>query len=228
MVLLSWLGWILLAPVGTYAHAWEGWKWHHPATQPLVSELCSPGSAMTHPSFVSGFHPLLASTLSMNKLSGCQVTPPSWVLSWPAQILSGSGLLSNGRVPAHPQECLWDRAAANAQRLPLGASPPQKMFPWLCSSSVSGIMKNHNTRLAPGFTLKDLVLVPANVVVLPGSTGTRWLHSLYRMSFQLGDCFSPCGSDPTLLLGIRPSHQSTSRYRAVEFQTLCPTVFIAS
>ena len=29
-------------------------------------------------------------------------------------------------------------------------------------------MENHNTCLAPGFTLNDIVLAPANVVVLPG------------------------------------------------------------
>ena len=42
-------------------------------------------------------------------------------------------------------------------RLRPGASPPQKKFARWCSSSVSGIMENHHTHLAPGFTLKDLV-----------------------------------------------------------------------
>ena len=35
-----------------------------------------------------------------------------------------------------------------------------------CSSSVSGIMANHDTHLAQGFTLNDLVPTPANVAVL--------------------------------------------------------------
>ena len=38
-----------------------------------------------------------------------------------------------GQVPAHPRKCLRDS-----------------------SSSVSGIMENHSTHLAPGFTLNDL------------------------------------------------------------------------
>ena len=32
-------------------------------------------------------------------------------------------------------------------------------------------MENHNTHLAPAFTLNDLVPAPANVIVLPGSLG---------------------------------------------------------
>ena len=63
--------------------------------------------------------------------------------------LFGRVSLSNGWVQlAH----LWDCATADAQRLRLGASPPQKKFMQSCSSSVSGIMENHNTHLIPGFT----------------------------------------------------------------------------
>ena len=63
--------------------------------------------------------------------------------------LFGRVSLSNGWVQlAH----LWDCATADAQRLWLGASPPQKKFMQSCSSSVSGIMENHNTHLIPGFT----------------------------------------------------------------------------
>ena len=56
-------------------------------------------------------------------------------------------------------------------RLWLGASPLQKKFTLSCSSSVSGIMANHNTHLAPGFTLNNLVLAPAGVVVLQDPLG---------------------------------------------------------
>ena len=42
----------------------------------------------------------------------------------------------------------------------------------LQSSSVSGIMENHNTHLAPGFNLKDLLVpAPVNLVVLWGLLG---------------------------------------------------------
>ncbi|XP_042814626.1 keratin-associated protein 10-7-like isoform X2 [Panthera tigris] len=77
-----------------------------------------------------------------------------------------------------------------------GCQPPQKKFPRSCSSSVSGITENHNTHLAPGFTLNDLVPAPANVVVLPGPLGPLPVgdpHSLYPMSSQRGNCLSPCG-----------------------------------
>ena len=64
------------------------------------------------------------------------------------------------------QEHSWDPAAAEAQRLWPGASPPQKKVMRSCSSGFSGMMENHNTHLAPGFTPGDLVPAPANVVVL--------------------------------------------------------------
>ena len=68
----------------------------------------------------------------------------------------------------HTQESSRDRAAADAQRLRLGASPPERKFTRSCSSSISGILENHSTRPAPGFTSNDLVPVPADVVVLWG------------------------------------------------------------
>ncbi|VFV45389.1 Hypothetical predicted protein [Lynx pardinus] len=82
------------------------------------------------------------------------------------------------------QERLLDPTAAGALRLWPGASPPQKKFVRQCSSSVSGIMENHNTHLAPGFTLNDLVLAPANVAVFWGLLGPGGVSSLYQMSFQ--------------------------------------------
>ena len=64
------------------------------------------------------------------------------------------------------------------------------------SSSVSGIMQNHGTHLAHGFTPNDLVPAPANVVVLPGPLGPLWEpHSLYQVSSQQGNHLSPCGPE---------------------------------
>ena len=74
MVLFSLLGWIAVVCMDMYVHAWEGWKWCH-------RTLCSPWLAIKHRSIVSGFYPLPASTLSVTKSSGCQVTPSSWILS---------------------------------------------------------------------------------------------------------------------------------------------------
>ena len=63
------------------------------------------------------------------------------------------------------------RAAADAQRLQPGASPPRKKFARQRSSSASGIMENHNTHLAPGFIPSDLVPAPVNAVILLGLLG---------------------------------------------------------
>ena len=75
--------------------------------------------------------------------------------------------LSNGWVLAHPQELLG-YCAAVAQNLQLGSSPSQKKFTWSCNCSISGIMTNHNTHLAPGFTLNVLASTPVNVAILWG------------------------------------------------------------
>ena len=79
----------------------------------------------------------------------------------------------------HTQERLCDHAAADAQKLLPGASPPQKKFTRQCSSSASGIMENHNAHLAPGFTPNNLVPAPANVAILWGLLGPGDLNSLY-------------------------------------------------
>ena len=90
-----------------------------------------------------------------------------------------------------------------------GASLPQKKFR-SCSSSIPGIMVNHNTHLVPGFTFNILVPTPANVAVLRGPLGPLPAgrpHNLYQMSSQQGNHFSPCGlrTPQTLLSAPRNS-----------------------
>ena len=94
------------------------------------------------------------------------------------------------------QERLLDPAAASALRLWPGASPPQEKFARQCNSSVSGIMENHNTHPAPGFTLKDLVPAPANVAVFWGLLGPGGFNSLYQMSFQQWNRFPRVAQEP--------------------------------
>ena len=91
------------------------------------------------------------------------------------------------------QELPLDPAAAGAPRLRPGAGPPQKKFASRCSSSVSGMVGNHNAYLAPGFTLEDLVPAPAKVAAFWGLLGPGGFNSLHQMSFQQWDRFSPCG-----------------------------------
>ena len=77
------------------------------------------------------------------------------------------------------QECLLDPAVAGALRLQLGASLPQKNFARQYSS-ISGIMENHNTHLAPGFTLNDLAPALSNVATFWGLLGPGGFNSLYQ------------------------------------------------
>ena len=91
------------------------------------------------------------------------------------------------------QERPLDPVVAGALRLWPGASLPEKMFARHCSSSVSSIMENHNTHLAPGFTLNDLAPALANVATFWGLLGPGGFNSLYQMPFQQWNRFSPCG-----------------------------------
>ncbi|VFV29281.1 Hypothetical predicted protein [Lynx pardinus] len=108
---------------------------------------------------------------------------------------STEGLTEQRPCASRTQECLRVCAAADVPRLRLGASPPQKKFVKQCSSSVSGIMENHNTRLAPGFTHNDPVPTPANVVVLWRLLGPGG-HSLHQMSSQQGNRLSRVARGP--------------------------------
>ncbi|VFV36861.1 Hypothetical predicted protein, partial [Lynx pardinus] len=91
------------------------------------------------------------------------------------------------------QERPLDPAVAGAPRLRPGASLSPKKFTRQCSSSISGIMENHNTHLAPGFTLNDLAPAPVNVATFKGLLGPGGCNNLYQVSFQQWNRFSPCG-----------------------------------
>ena len=104
-----------------------------------------------------------------------------------------------------------------------GTSPSQEMFVRQCSSSVSGIMENHNTHLAAGFTLNDLAPAPANVAAFRGLLGPGGFNSLYHMSSSSGTA-SPCvarepprphsgpGDSP-----FPPEHHQVSSYGVSDF-----------
>ena len=143
----------LLWYVGMYAHAQEGWKWHHSATQSLVSELCALHNwqSNTPPLSLASVHSPLLHCLWPSHQAARQHLPPEFYLKWscasqpltsegqwlwPAQTFWKRVLLTNGQVPAHPQQLSGDCAAADAQRLWPGASQPQKKFAWSCRKSI--------------------------------------------------------------------------------------------
>ena len=140
MELLSLLGWIVVVHVDVYAHAWEGWKWHYPAPQSPVSELCAlPDWQSTTPPFVSGFRPFPASTLSLTKPSGCQLAPLTWVLAqvglcfpsphfWGTEALTCSDLLGEGLARQWPS-----------------AGPPPATFVWPCCCQYPEIVAGCHT-----------------------------------------------------------------------------------
>nr|XP_060470478.1 E3 ubiquitin-protein ligase parkin isoform X1 [Panthera onca] len=201
-LLASWGG--VLRLVGAYAHARE--RNMASASYPV----CSPRSAIAHPSSVFSSRPLPAFSLSATRP---QAVPLSRVLSQMRLIspapysrrtaaLTLSAPLREGVTKHWPneqrrnvrctQELRLDPAAAGAPRLRPEASPPQKKFARRCSSSVSGIVGNHNAYLAPGFTLEDLVPAAAKVAVFRGLLELGF-NGLYQMSFQQWDRFYPCG-----------------------------------
>ena len=173
---------------------------------PPSHAVCSPGSTIMHLSSVFSSCPLPTSSLFVTRPQGVplsQVFSQMWLFS-PAPYCRRTaaltcsaplweGLIEQWLNASCTQECLLDPAVASTPRLRPGASPPQKKFARQCSSSISGIMENHNTHLASGCTLNNLVPAPANVAAFRGLLGPGGFNSLYQMSFQQWNCFSPCG-----------------------------------
>ena len=124
----------------------------------------APGSTSL-PSFVSD----AAAFPSPSLLRDCSLSTPP---------LCGGSHPAMARCQLHPGT-LVGPCCCRRQRLQPGASPPQKKFARQCSSSTSGIMENHNTHLAPGFTPNT-----RECSHFLGSVVPRWPHSLYQMSFQ--------------------------------------------
>ena len=108
------------------------------------------------------------------------------------------GLTEQWPGAGRTQECWRDHV------LPMHrGSPPQKIFTQSCSRSVSGIMENHNTHLAPGFAFKVLVPAPANVVF------SRVHCDLWEATQPLPNVL-PAGERPLSVCGPWTHHTSLS------------------
>ena len=77
--------------------------------------------------------------------------------------------------------------------VPRDCARGQKKLARQSSISVSGLVENRNTRLAPGLTLNDLVPAPANVAAFRGLPGPGGFNSLRQMSFRQRNRLAPCG-----------------------------------
>ncbi|XP_053057261.1 uncharacterized protein LOC128311327 isoform X2 [Acinonyx jubatus] len=168
--------------------------------------VCSPGSAMALSSSVFSSRPLPAFPLSVTRpqaVPRSRVLPRTRLFS-PAPYSRRTAALTRSAPPREgltelrrnvgcSQERPLDPAAAGAPRLRPEASPPQKKLARQSSSSVSGMVENRHTRLAPGFTLHDLVPAPANVAAFRGLPGPGGFHSLHQMSFRQRNRLSSCG-----------------------------------
>ncbi|VFV36856.1 Hypothetical predicted protein, partial [Lynx pardinus] len=184
---------------------------------PSSHPICSPGLAIAHWSSVFSSHPLPAFPLSVTRP---QAVPLSRVLSQmrlfsPAPYfrrtaaLTRSTPLREGLTEQRPNE-QWPNVSCTQECPPTAAGPcccrcpetaarcqpaPEKVreIAAVCRSSFSVSMENHNTHLAPAFNLKDLIPAPVNVAVFWGLLGPGGFNSLYHMSFQQWNRFSPCG-----------------------------------
>ena len=148
-------------------------------TAPPSYPVCSPASAMAHQYSVFSSPPLPAFPLSVTRPQAVplsQVLSQMWLFS-PAPYFRRSvdlihsapqweGLTEQWPNVSCTEVHLLDPVVAGAPRLWPGASLLQKKITRQCSISVSGIMENHHTHLAPGFTLHDLAPAPVNVAAL--------------------------------------------------------------
>ena len=152
-------------------------------------------------------------------------------------------MVSAGRTQERSRDC----AAADAQRLLPSTSPPQVTRS--CSSSVSGIVVNHNTHLAPSFsTLRrpcsniskcgcspgylrylNLLLSPFLIKSLVGdSTFSFTLHLLLWGVLFLypPPCLCPLSISKTSFLPSTSSFSPSSPHRADTCQVLQIIVLI--
>ena len=140
--------------------------------------------------------------------------------------LLGEGLTEQWRCRPHPGP-LAGLCCLRCPETAAGRHPAPEKAPMICSSCVSGIMENRDTRLAPGFPLTPLFqhqrmwLFSGLLAPLP-----VWgPHSLYRLSSQQGNRLSPCGPKPPGLHsapGDSPFPPEHPRYGTGEFQTPLP------
>ena len=117
--------------------------------------------------------------------------------------------MSNGRMSAAPRNAPWTLLLLVPRNCSQVPARPQNIVRQ-CSLSVSGNMDNYNTHLAPGFTFNNLAPAPANVAAFQGLLGPGGFNSLYQMSFQKWNRFSPCGlrtSRTPLSLLFPPEHR---------------------
>ena len=137
MALLSLLGWIVMALVGAYAHARERQKWRHPTTRRLVSELFSRISNRapvlrlrlpSTPRFYTVRDQAPGSTSLLSLVSDAAVFPDALLVRDCGFDLFCPSAGGSRRAMAGCQQRLLDPAAADAQRVRPGASPPQKKF----------------------------------------------------------------------------------------------------
>ena len=175
---------------------------------PPSPPVCSPGSAVDRSSVFSS-RPLPAFPLSDQALGSTSL--PSFVSD--AAVYPGPLLPKDCSFdPFHPsvggsyeqwpneqwpnvgctQERLLDPAAAGARDCSQVPAHPRKSSRDRVAAAFQGL-REINTHLAPGFTLNDLVPAPANVAVFWGLLGPGGFNSLYQMSFQQWNRFSPCG-----------------------------------
>ena len=163
----------------------------------LVSAIgtsCPHQPTIKHPSFVSGLHPLPASTPSVSVSAVClpsstslqcfisdgvvfqnlTLQRPLWLGRLPT--LWWRVLLSTGQVPACPRKSSCDRAMAEVQRL------------WQITTHSWPQVSLHYGIFVP---------VPANVASLWGPLGPFPLgrpYGFYQILSNQGNHFSPCGT----------------------------------
>ena len=98
---------------------------------------------------------------------------------------------SNGWVPTTPRNTCGTMLLPMPRDCGQVSAPPQQKFTTQCSSSTSGIIENHSTHLAPGFTPKDFVPAPVNVAILWGLLGPSGLTASTKCLSSSGTA-SPC------------------------------------
>ena len=135
---------------------------------------------------------------------------------------------SNGRVPATPRH-VWGTMLLWIPRA-CGWAPahPRKSARDRVAAAFQGLWKSQHTS---GFTPQRSSSSTSECGCSPGSSGTGGHTASTECPPSRGTASPHVARRPpdlTLLLGIRPSHQSTARYELRRFRLCAPPVYIES
>ena len=133
--------------------------------------------------------------------------------------------MSNGRMSAAPRNARWTLLLPVPRDCGQVSACPRKSLQDSVAAVFQGLWEI-TTHIWHQASLLTTLFSSSECGHFRGSAGTRWLQQSLPNVLPAVEPLFPVWPenllDPILLLGICPSHQGTTRYRAAELQTVLP------